>query len=107
MTRTELLAEVNRVGASVTERTLTFWEKEGILPRPIRRWHDGAPRALYPPSRVQDVLAVRRLQWQGWSLRAIAAADRRAPVVCPHCGGTGIAAGQEPAAGVDGEETTA
>lgn len=46
--RDELLRRVNLRGNDVTPRTLRLWESLGMTPGPVRKWHDGAVRALYP-----------------------------------------------------------
>lgn len=48
LTREQLLERLNNAGVDVTERRLMFWETFGALPRPVRKRHDGATRALYP-----------------------------------------------------------
>jgi len=48
ITRAQVLEEVHGRGIRISESTLRAREAEGILPRPIRRWRDGATRALYP-----------------------------------------------------------
>lgn len=71
LTREELLEEVNRNGNAVNPRTLAFWEREGVLPRPVRRWVGGRPHALYPELAIPAINHVRELQGQGLNLRAI------------------------------------
>ncbi len=73
LTRTELLAEIRGVGLDTTPRTLQSWEALGILPRPIRQWHQGAVRALYPRWFVHLVeIAVLTRQRERWSPSQIA-----------------------------------
>jgi len=48
ITRAQVLEEVHARGIRISESTLRVREAEGILPRPMRRWRDGATRALYP-----------------------------------------------------------
>src|SRR5215211_8268723 len=48
VTRDELLERVRESGIDFNARTFQHWEAMGALPRPLRRWHDGAVRALYP-----------------------------------------------------------
>jgi hypothetical protein len=72
ITRAELLAELAREGVDVPERMLTFWESSGVLPRPVRRWRDGAPKALYPLGWQALVATVRAFQDQGLPLSDIA-----------------------------------
>lgn len=56
ITRAELL---ERLGGSVTERELRYWESSGALPRPVRQFHRGAVQALYPSWHVDVVSNVR------------------------------------------------
>jgi len=60
ITRQELLATLrDQYGISMTGRTLQNWEVEGWIPRPTRRWSEGAVRALYPSWMPQFVVAAR------------------------------------------------
>jgi DNA-binding transcriptional MerR regulator len=77
-TREDVLGSLQDRGVNVNEVTLVFWEKTGILPRPVRRWRDGAPRALYPPWAVDAILHLRNLQAQGRTL------DQIAPLMTAH-----------------------
>ena len=70
-TRTEVLESLQDRGVDVNEITLVFWEKSGVLPRPVRRHRDNAVRALYPPHAVDAIQYVRELQAKGRSLDAI------------------------------------
>ncbi len=45
ITRGQLLEHFH---GAVTERELRYWESLGALPRPVRRFHNGAIHALYP-----------------------------------------------------------
>jgi len=49
ITRAELLAQLRDADVDLAERTLQTWESQGIMPGPVRRWHDGATRAMYAP----------------------------------------------------------
>jgi DNA-binding transcriptional MerR regulator len=89
MTSGELLAELNRRGFDVDAETLRLWIKRRILPPPVRRWHNGATRALYHPAYVHAVQHLRELQGQGLRLgdlgprverRFVEAAIERAPL---------------------------
>ncbi len=73
LTREELLARLATWRIEATEADLRYWEYEGILPRPVRRWHEGAVRAVYPPWFVPLVRDLRALQRQGLALSEIAA----------------------------------
>ncbi|MDP9363481.1 MAG: hypothetical protein M3Q10_04495 [Chloroflexota bacterium] len=70
--RQELLEELRDRGVEVDDVALVFWEKSGVLPRPMRRWRDGAPRALYPRHAIDAVAHLRQLQAAGRSLDEIA-----------------------------------
>jgi len=70
-TREEVLGSLQDRGVDVNEVTLVYWEKAGILPRPIRRHRDNAPRALYPPWAVDAIEHLRDLQAQGRTLDQI------------------------------------
>jgi len=95
-TREEVLGLLGDRGIDVNEVTLVFWEKSGILPRPVRRRRDGAPRALYPPWAVDAIAHLRDLQAQGrsleqiaplmrsWKLTAVEATDRATLRVLEH-----------------------
>lgn len=73
LTRDQLLARVSRLRPAIAETTLRSWERAGVLPHPIRRWHEGAVRAVYPPWYLDLVRQIRRLQRDGYPLAAIAA----------------------------------
>lgn len=47
LSREEFLNALRSRGADISEGTLSFWEKSGILPRAVRRWR-GVPQAFYP-----------------------------------------------------------
>ncbi len=70
--RQELIEALRDRGVEVDEVALVFWEKRGILPRPIRRRRGNAPRALYPPWAVDAVAHLRELQAAGRTLEQIA-----------------------------------
>lgn len=66
ITRDELLEQTRELGAEIHPRTLQIMEKQGLVPRPVRRWHDGATRALYAPWVVDLVIRAylhRRKRW--------------------------------------------
>ncbi len=72
LTRGDLLLRLQDEGIAATERDLRYWEREEILPRPIKQWHEGAVRALYPPWVTNLIRELRRLQAEGLSLAEIA-----------------------------------
>jgi hypothetical protein len=64
LTRAEVLEHLARWRVDATENDLRYWEYVGVLPRPVRRWHNGAVRATYPdwfPHLVRRVRAWQRL----------------------------------------------
>ncbi len=66
ITRDELLNRARALGADIHPRTLQILENQGLVPRPVRRWHDGAVRALYAPWVVDLTLRAyerRRGRW--------------------------------------------
>ena len=72
LTRGELLEQIRANGVEISERTLQLWEAAGIMPGPIRHWHDGAVRALYAPW-VVDIADTANLgRSMGYSLEEIA-----------------------------------
>ena len=71
LTRAQVLARLESWRLDVTERDLRFWEAKGVLPRPVRRSHGGAVRAVYPDWYPPLVREVRRLQRFGFSLDRI------------------------------------
>ena len=63
LTRDELLARLGRWDVDASESDLRYWEYVGALPRPVRRWHRGATRAVYPswyPALVRQLRALQR-----------------------------------------------
>ncbi len=53
--------------------TIRYWQREGLLPYPIKRWQDGARRSLYPnPAATVLIVHLRRLQKDGYTLDQIA-----------------------------------
>jgi hypothetical protein len=79
LTRGELLEELHRRGADVSEIALINWEKRRFVPRAVRSRRDGSPVALYPPYAVPAIAQVRKLQDSGRPLEEIAA--RIAPLM--------------------------
>jgi hypothetical protein len=82
MLREDVLRELHRRGILITERTLRLWEAKGITPKPIRRWHEGAVRALYSPDIVATVIDAYRWQkirkrFGADEIRSVQAATKR------------------------------
>jgi hypothetical protein len=71
ITREHLLQELHDATVDVSERILLSWEAKGVLPRPVRRWRDGAPRAFYPVWWGDIIREVRELRDSGVSLEQI------------------------------------
>lgn len=73
----EQIAEMASGIDPVTGEDLRYWEYQGILPRSIRRRHEGATRAVYPAWYANLAMQVRRLQRQSLSLEDIRSQIRR------------------------------
>ncbi len=71
LTRDELIDRLHQSGDPVTTRELRYWEAEGALPQPVKRWHAGATRALYPSWMLDLVPRVRTLRQHGVPLPTI------------------------------------
>ncbi len=69
ITRDELVHRLAAEGIEVAPNDFRYWQTEGALPRPVKRWHNGATRALYPVWMVDVVRHLRRLQAEGYTLR--------------------------------------
>lgn len=72
ITRDELIARLAAMGAEVNTANLRYWEYVGIVPRAVKRWHDGAVRAVYPAWMGYLVFALRDRQEVGLTLPQIA-----------------------------------
>ncbi|MDQ3540812.1 MAG: hypothetical protein M3440_09005, partial [Chloroflexota bacterium] len=44
----ELIQELRNRGVEVTAATLEHWRRNGVVPRPVRRHHNGKTRPTYP-----------------------------------------------------------
>ena len=71
ITRDDLIEELAIEGVAVTARTLMYWEKQGVLPHPERKWSDGAPRVFYPRWFIPAIKHLRELQNSGLTLDKI------------------------------------
>lgn len=73
VTRDELLATVERWGVAppVTERTLRYWEDEGVLPRATRDGPPGRERAVYPWWVADLIAQVRQYQDRGADIKQL------------------------------------
>lgn len=76
LTRGELLVQAERFGAVVDERTLRYWEAEGVIPRPTRDHTGPGERARYPWWVVDLLWQVR--QYKHWGM-TLAQLRRRMP----------------------------
>ncbi len=70
----DLLAFLARLDTpDVTADTIRYWQKAGVLPSPVKRWHDGATRAIYPTTYaalvIRELLELKDL---GYTLQQIA-----------------------------------
>lgn len=70
-TREQLSEILARVNVKVSPEDLRYWEREGILPRAVRKWHDGASRSVYPGWYANLVYHLRKLQGKGYTLEQI------------------------------------
>ena len=71
MTREEFLARLNAIHVDVDESDLRFWEYQGVLPRAVKRWSEGANRVFYPRWMLFTITLLRALQGLGTPLREI------------------------------------
>ncbi len=72
----ELIQDVNGLlefkHVEIKPSTIRYWQSQGILPYPVKRWHDGAVRALYPSRAAYwAILHLRSLQMNGMSIEEI------------------------------------
>ena len=72
--RKALLERCAQLGTTISERQLRYLESVGALPRPVRRFHEGAPQALYPIW-LPDVVVHVWKQYQGGSKLAVLAEE--------------------------------
>ena len=83
LTRSEFVERLRAEGVDVTPRTLAYWESEGVIPRAVRRWRDGAPQSVYPEWMLAVVRTVRGMQAQDATLDQIRHAIRTTPWLTP------------------------
>src|SRR5689334_15674713 len=67
LTRAEFVAALQELYPFIEETTVATWERAGALPRPVRRWHHGATRALYPRWLINYALLVPEFR-AGWRI---------------------------------------
>jgi hypothetical protein len=77
ITQDEAIDRMRRLGVEADADDLRYWVYAGVLPRPVRRWHEGATRALWPTAIVRAVEELRALQRRGITLDQIAPQVRR------------------------------
>lgn len=77
LTRDELVERLRYYNVDADTESLRFWEREGILPRPIRQRRNGATRTTYPDWMIYLVRRIRQLQAEGFSLEQIRPRVRR------------------------------
>ncbi len=76
-TLADLLEDLNDLitpeSAKVDAVTIRYWQRKGLLPYPIKRWHKGATRSLYPKHAATHlIMRIRSLQQEGYTLEQIA-----------------------------------
>ncbi len=71
LTLPELLQRLRDQGVKIHTHDIRHWQAEGVIPYPVKRWHDGATRALYPEETVDLLIYLRQLQAEGHSLAEI------------------------------------
>jgi len=69
-TRDEI-AEMASGVDKISGNDIRYWEYQGVLPRSIRQWHNGAARAVYPEWYAHLARMVRSLQRHGLGLDEI------------------------------------
>ena len=74
LTQDELLAELDKAGLTLAERTLRFWVAKGVLATPVKKPFSGADGRVgyYPRETLALVPQILKLQDEGWKLRQIA-----------------------------------
>jgi len=77
LTRDELVERLRYYNIDADTESIRFWERAGILPRPIRQRRDGATRTTYPDWMIYLVQRIRQLQAEGFSLEQIRPRVRR------------------------------
>lgn len=69
----EVKKHVDREDDWVDAVTIRYWQRQGLLPYPVKRRHEGATRSLYPdPAATVLIVHLRRLQREGYTLEQIA-----------------------------------
>ncbi len=62
LTRNELIDQLQAAGVAVSASDLRYWEYEGVLPRAVRQWRDGANWVVYPRWIASTIALLRALQ---------------------------------------------
>ena len=76
LTREEVLSQLEQDGVIVSTEDLRNWQRIGAIPFAVRRWHDGAVRALYHPGMPTVIRMLRDLQAHGEKMAEIRATLR-------------------------------
>jgi len=71
ITRDMLVNRLAHEGWTVTSNDFRYWQAEGILPQPIKRWDGDATRAFYPALMVDVIALLLRLRAQGRTIRSM------------------------------------
>jgi len=65
LTRQELIAKLAAGGIAVEEKDFVYWQREGLLPYPVKIRRDNATRAYYPDWMADLVRKLLQLQADG------------------------------------------
>ncbi len=68
LTLPDLLQRLRDQGVKIHPHDIRHWQAEGVLPYPVKRWHNAATRAFYPEEAVDVIRYLRQLQAEGYSL---------------------------------------
>jgi hypothetical protein len=68
LTKTQVLDELRAAGHDIPVRTFEDWAAAGLIPRGLRRWHDGRAASLWPRWVVDLALFAIGLRTAGRSL---------------------------------------
>jgi hypothetical protein len=79
-----VIAAVQQAGRGLTVNELRYLEAQGVVPRPVRQWHHGAVRALYPSWVCQLITWVRLYQRNRYPLDQIREWARRSAPLLAH-----------------------
>lgn len=71
ITRHELMDRLATRGIRVTQTDFIYWQTEGIIPKPIKRWQGSATLGLWPPLMEHVIVRLVALRKQGRTLRSL------------------------------------